>query len=181
MAIRRKPEQTPLLGPGYHVMTLDQLKRLTVDGFESPPVRRDLYDKVEQLVQEFLTHKIQCEFWIDGSFLTEDEDPSDVDIAIKINDDVLQTLTHDQNVLVDAVNAGGYIDHLDAFIFSGYYVGHPLHGTDLDLSITWVAGSLSDLYGKGRDHWLKGVAVILVWETALGLQLRARARSATAG
>jgi hypothetical protein len=96
MARRFKVIRSPLLGPGKHVMRLDDVRVLTVDRFDGSDGRRNLFYKLEELVQQFLVHKIPAEFWIDGSFLTEEFEPADVDVAIKVMDDVMQSLSPEQ-------------------------------------------------------------------------------------
>ena len=111
-------------------MTLHQLKSLTVERFNGSLERRNLFYKLEGLVQEFLVHRIPAEFWIDGSFLTEEEVPSDVDVAIKVMDDVMQALTVPQEEFLSKLSSDdGYIDGLDTFVFAGYWIGHPHYGT----------------------------------------------------
>lgn len=78
-----------------------------------------LFYKLEGLVQEFLTHGIPAEFRVDGSFLTEEEVPGDVDIAIKVMDDVMQSLTPEQDTFLTKVASDDpYIQCLDTFVFA---------------------------------------------------------------
>ena len=174
MARRFKVIRTPLLGPGKHVMTLHDVKALTVDRFQGNLGRRNLFYKLEELVQQFLVQRIPAEFWIDGSFLTEETDPADVDVAIKVMDDVMQELSPEQEGFLSRVAAHDpYIDGLDTFVFAGYWVGHERYGTDLDDGHSRCVPTYGTLYGKGEDDWLKGIAVLLLWETEFGFRFRA--------
>ena len=154
-------------------MTLHQLKSLTVERFNGSLERRNLFYKLEGLVQEFLVHRIPAEFWIDGSFLTEEEVPSDVDVAIKVMDDVMQALTVPQEEFLSKLSSDdGYIDGLDTFVFAGYWIGHPHYGTELDDGHSKVTPTYGHQFGKGHDDWLKGIAVLALWENHVGLHLR---------
>ena len=154
-------------------MTLDQLKALTVDRFDGSLQRRNLFYKLEGLVQEFLVRKIPADFWINGSFLTEEESPTDIDVAIKVMDDVMQVLTAEQDEYLARISSDdGYIDGLDIFVFAGYWIGHPSYGTEVDDGHSRVVPTYGHQFGKGRDDWLKGIAVLAVGENHVGLHLR---------
>jgi hypothetical protein len=154
-------------------MTLADLKALTVDPFEGSTVRRNLFYKLEGLVQEFLMQRVPAEFWVDGSFLTEEEQPGDIDIAIKVMDDVMQGLGPEQERFLSQVSSDhSYIDGLDVFVFAGYWIGHAHYGTELDDGHSRVVPTYGQLYGKGEDDWLKGIAVLALWENDVGLWLR---------
>jgi hypothetical protein len=136
-------------------------------------VRRNLFYKLEGLVQEFLVQGVPAEFWVDGSFLTEEEQPGDIDIAIKVMDDVMQSLDPEQERFLSQVSSDqSYIEGLDVFVFAGYWLGHPHYGTELDDGHSRVVPTYGQLYGKGEDNWLKGIAVLALWENVVGLRLR---------
>lgn len=168
-------ESTPLLGPGFHVMTLDGLRSLTVTGFAEPSAkRRDLFAKFERLVGELVELEIPSEIWVDGSFLTEEVDPWDIDLAVKVMDDVMQKLSKAQDEFLTRLSADHehYIDGLDTFVFAGYWRGHPLYSTDVDDGYSRTVPSWGYQFGLGRDGWLKGIAVVPILENDIGLRLR---------
>jgi hypothetical protein len=168
-----KEQWPPLLGPGFHIYTLETLEKLTVQRFGGTTPRRNLFYKLEGLVQEFLMARVPCEFWIDGSFLTEKPEPGDIDIAIKVMDDVMETITEEQRFFLEGVSGKDvYITGLDVFIFAGYWLGHDFYGTDVDDGHSRTVPTWGQQYGKGMDDWLKGIAVLPVWENAIGLRIR---------
>lgn len=168
-----KEQWPPLLGPGFHVLTLEAFEALTVQRFSGAVPRRNLYYKVEELVQQFLVAGIPCEFWIDGSFVTEKPEPDDVDIAIKIMDDVTSNLSDNQRHLVYEISGKDvYIQGLDIFVFTGYWIGHEFYGTDVDDGHSRTTQTYGQLYGKDMDDWLKGIVVLPLWENRIGLRLR---------
>ena len=172
---RRVIEFRPLLGPGFHTMSLDRLHSLAVAGSPGQALRQELFAKLVGFVSELISLGIPCDLWIDGSFLTEADDPDDIDISVRVMDDVMDTLTTGQNAFLEAVRRDDrhYIAGLDVHVFAGYWIGHPMHGTEADDGYCVMLPSWGTQFGKGEDNWLKGIVVVPVMETDLGLRIRA--------
>lgn len=138
-------------------------------------VRQSLFTKLEQFVAELKRVGIPCDLWIDGSFLTEADDPYDIDIAVKVMDDALQCMSEEQEAFLDVVGRDdcAYMQGLDTFVFTGYWIGHPIYQTDADDGYSINLKSWGGQFGKGAyDDWLKGIVVVPVMETELGLRIR---------
>ncbi|MHA6685360.1 DUF6932 family protein [Mesorhizobium sp. A556] len=167
MGVGRKPDFTPLLAPGRHYLKLREFYERFVRGSKKEACREQLYLGLEELVQRFLRVKIPCEFWIDGSFLTEKEEPSDIDVSIFIDLDVREQLTPEQEDLIEKANDIGYINGVDSFVFVVYPRGHDLFHTELDEGHDW-----GRQYGlENSEFWLKGFVVMRLWETDVGLRI----------
>lgn len=162
-----KFDHQPLFAPGWRYVTLWDLKRICVDPFERSASRAKLFWKLEEFVQRFLLAGIPCEMVINGSFLTEKVDPSDIDVAVNLDLDVADNLNDEQFALTNEVNSENFIDGIDSFVETVFPLGHPLHGAegyDRPWSEEW-----------GREHngeYLKGVAVLRLGETDVGLRIR---------
>lgn len=77
-----KVDAKPLLQPGLHRLTLEEIKVLTVEAFPGSTKRADLFGR-------FLAWRSQLKqlgfsgcVWLDGSFLTEKETPNDIDLIM---------------------------------------------------------------------------------------------------
>lgn len=163
-----KFDHAPLLAPGRHYMDLMGVKRMCLDPFPGSPTRRSLYYAFEELLQRFLVEKIPCEFWVDGSFLTQKIDPQDVDVAIKIDHDVTSSLTASQRLLVDDANEAEFIKGIDSYVFVALPRHHEHFGTALDERETWA-----EQFGlEHSERWCKGLAVLRLGETSVGLRIR---------
>jgi hypothetical protein len=163
--LRYKFDYPPLLAPGRHYMTLAQLERMCVHSFNYRPSREALFVNLERFVQDFLLAKLPCEIWVDGSFLTEKPDPQDVDVVAILDAEVAEALTPAQRVLVDTANEPDYLPGIDSFVDTLYPHGHPMI---VDDDRTW-----GEQYGlENGDQWLKGFAVLRLWETDVGLRIR---------
>lgn len=91
----QKPESTPILPCGQVVVTLLQLKRLTVDSF-TKETRPKIFAAFLNIVRLIKESGIGCEMWIDGSYLTNKTAPKDIDFSCIFNGIELDALPDDQ-------------------------------------------------------------------------------------
>ena len=131
-----KEQWLPLLGPGFHIHTLDTLEKMYLKDLVSRFCGEICITSLRVWCKNFWRLGIPCEFWIDGSFVTEKPEPGDVDIAIKVMDDVMRGLNEDQRCFLENISGKDvYIKGLDIFVFAGYWIGHDFYGTDFDAAI----------------------------------------------
>jgi hypothetical protein len=105
-----KFDHPPLLAPGRHFLSLQEIERLCVHPFQGQARdrRERLFYAFEEMIQQLLIARLPCEVFVDGSFFTAKLDPSDVDCLVAIEHSVMQILTQDQRLLVDALNQEVY-------------------------------------------------------------------------
>ncbi len=164
---RTKPERTPLLAPGRHTMTLMDIKALAVDCFPQSAKRRLLWQEFEALMQETMIAGFPCEVWIDGSFLTEEENPADVDFSFHVDVSVMSVPTDEMRFILDRFDDGACPGALDGFVCTSYPRGHERFGTQLDGATEWA-----EHWGVSYDSkWCKGIAVLRLGEMDVGLRL----------
>lgn len=170
MGTAQKVDFPPLLAPGRHFLTLDELRIRCVRRFSSREIRRRLYLNFEQLVQEILSHQIACHIVIDGSFLTEKPEPADIDFLISIDSEQYGSLPAKALELLQAIGNFNYIDkQLDGWLYIYYPRGHSNYEASEALFI-----ELMDLFSlEHSGNWLKGVAVLRLGESDVGLRLPA--------
>lgn len=168
MAAGGKYDYPPLLAPGRHSLSLQDIQAICIHPFEgrARDCRERLFFAFEQLVQNLLLCRLPCEVFANGSFFTRKPMPDDIDVIVSIDLDVSESLTFEQRELVDSINGLNYITGLDCFAYVSYPRGHEGYGTELD------AGVVCKDYGiEHGETWLKGYVVIRVWETNVGLRL----------
>jgi hypothetical protein len=91
-------EYKSLLPYGIHERSAFEINDLCVNYFSNNSKRKYLFDNLmNNLVNPLVNLEIDCDLWIDGSFLTEKPEPNDIDIAIALktssfNPDQLQFL-----------------------------------------------------------------------------------------
>jgi hypothetical protein len=163
-----KFDHPPLLAPGRHFMTLSDVEALCVHRFSglARSKRARLFYGLEELVQNLLQVGLRCSLFVDGSFLTEKDLPDDLDVLVNIDLDVMTNLSIEQRILVDAINQLQYIDNVDSWAATSYPRDHRYFGTALDI------GNAGDAYGlEHSKFWLKGIAVLTLGETDVGLRI----------
>ena len=168
--MRTKFDEPPLLPPGRHHLNLGSLETLCVTNFANNDVRRELFAAFETFVRLFADLAIPCDMLIDGSFLTEKRDPSDIDVAVRLESDVTDRLTFEQRDLVDHVNEAEqlHVAGVDGFVYTSFPREHPLFSSDIDEKETWA-----EMYGIEHSKvWLKGMVVLRLGETDVGLRIR---------
>ena len=91
----------PLLPVGFHDTDLARLKRLCVDYFPQSRSRSGLFETVATLARSLNQSSIPSRLWIAGRFLTEEENPTEVDVTLVVVGDVFRSLTTEQRVFFD--------------------------------------------------------------------------------
>lgn len=164
----RKVDWPPLLGPGRHYLNLSQIRETCVDTFhgQSFSARQILFLELEQIFQELSVAKLPCQLRIDGSFVTEKEIPNDLDVLVAVEFDVMEKLNDEQRRIIDRCNDPTCFKSLDILAFTLHSVGHANFGTALDADA--VASEYCLEHGQ---YYLKGVIVLRVWETNVGLRI----------
>ena len=74
-----KPDFPPLLQPGMHNLTIQELYTLAVAPFAQDQRRHFLYEKLIAWVGALQALGVSGTLWLDGSFLTEKPEPGDID------------------------------------------------------------------------------------------------------
>ena len=163
-----KYDYPPLLAPGRHIMFLADVKTLFVDPFPSHQRRLHLYQQFEQFVQEYLVAGIPCDVWLDGSFLTENPEPKDIDTSVMIEPAVEVDLTQSQHELIDRTNDAYFGPDVDAFAYILKERGDPDYADEeLNPGRTW-----NETFGlEHSKQWLKGFGVLKLRENDVGLRI----------
>ena len=159
----------PLLAPGRHNLSLARLEAMCVTAFPGNQRRAYLFRLLEEFVAAYGMAGIRCQFWIDGSFLTEKPYPLDLDVTVIIEADVVSSLTVAQNDLVDRTNAErGYADDLDTFALICKGRDDPEYYDEaLNPAISW-----GEQYGREHNgKYVKGFGVIRLGESNVGLRI----------
>jgi hypothetical protein len=116
-------------------------------------------------VQDLLLRHIPCEIWVNGSFVTAKIEPRDLDVIIKLDYDVTVNLTPAQQEFIDRLEQGTYNDRIDSFTFTCLPRGHSEFEAGEFNRSEWAR--LCNV--EHGDFWLKGVAVVRLGETDVGL------------
>lgn len=97
----RTSDCPPLLQAGEHVRNIDQLRELCVARFPLSTTRYAIMDGFRKIVGMLEQQRIPCEVVVDGSYLTEEIDPDDIDFAVVVSPAFYENCTPEQRKLLD--------------------------------------------------------------------------------
>lgn len=96
-------EEKPLLEPGLHDFSLDEVGNHFMQNFPGSQTRRPLIDGLNAFVSHLSRVGVPIELWIDGSFTTQKENPNDIDLVIFSPANDLNALPPDKQQLFQAL------------------------------------------------------------------------------
>ncbi|GAB2668285.1 DUF6932 family protein [Arenimonas aestuarii] len=114
-----KPDFPPLLQAGFHPLDRAGLEELCVSAFPGSTTRRELLDQFDAFMGELRGYGLKGQIWIDGSFVTEKPDPSDIDLLWVPEPECLPQFTANQsrlNQLFGTSRGAKAIFQCDAFM-----------------------------------------------------------------
>lgn len=156
MGATSKPEFPPLLGHGFHDMTVAEVRQLCVGRFPTSITRSLIMDRLHDLIRRLSAAGVTGKVWVDGSFVTEKIDPGDVDILIHVTSDLYDNDPVKRATVDWAAHPDRFDTHsCDAYKWIEYSVGHPLFADSEDSRRYWT-----DWYGLSRGGTPKGIVVI---------------------
>jgi len=156
MGTPHKQEFPPLLSLGFHPMTLDQLRGVSVDQIRQSKRRKPIMEGLEKILQKLTADGIAAEVWVDGSFLTKKIDPDDSDILVVIDGTFVAQATPAQKSTIDWLLSdlkSGYMCH------SHVHFQQPTGHAEYNASVWWHSYWLKQ-FGFTRKDQPKGIAVI---------------------
>jgi hypothetical protein len=157
MSISLSPDFPPLLPPGFHIMSMAEIRELCVTPFLPASTTRGLImGDLELIHNELACSGIKCELWIDGSFLTQKVDPADVDILLCVDGPFINSATVPQQDLVMKIASNlKPILKCDSYVVAVFPDGHPSHINTMNVLAYWRG-----LFGFSRQLGPKGIAII---------------------
>lgn len=134
-----KDEYPPLLPAGLHRMTAQDLKALAADKFQHSTRRAGLWANFQKLLNKLAGLKLPCEIWVDGSFLTEKPDPSDVDFVVDVPIAAIAGADAAQAEILEKLAKKKFkkTDQLHSFVMFTAPVGHLAHADSLRAHDQW--------------------------------------------
>ena len=87
-----KREYTPLLENGFKEIALWQLDNIFLEPFGENDQRKQLINRLNAYISEFLYLNLNAELWIDGSFTTHKPEPQDIDVVFLLDESEINGL-----------------------------------------------------------------------------------------
>lgn len=96
-------EFEPLLAAGIHDITKSDLSNHFVTPFANQEKRLKLIERFNFLIEKVEEIGISFEVWINGSFVTNKEEPNDIDMAFFYDPIAANALPHDKKLILAEV------------------------------------------------------------------------------
>jgi hypothetical protein len=149
----------PLLQPGEHQMTIEDLREMCVAKFQLSTTRRWIFDGFLKIVEMLRAQQIPCELVVDGSYLTEEINPDDIDFAVVVSPEVYEGSTGEARKLLDWIGDDKTIQsthQCDPYLCVEYKQGHRIWFEGIYDRAWWV-----EFYSKSKFYKReRGVAIV---------------------
>lgn len=106
MAYGEAEEFPPLWPQGFHELTLTEIEQRCVKSFELSTSRKDLMAALQLVVEQLNVRAIPGVIWLDGSFVTEKINPSDIDFILVADSSVYDNANAEQLEALDGLTDG---------------------------------------------------------------------------
>jgi hypothetical protein len=145
----------PLLPVGFHRTDLTGLRRLCVDYFPESLTRPRLMNTVTMVISLINRVSIPARLWIDGGFLTEEENPEHCCLMLVLVESVYRRMSVDQREFFDWFRAVSLFEKYNCY---NYAIVLDADRDDFEtIHNFWLRQ-----YGFHHEKYRKGVAEILV-------------------
>lgn len=151
----------PLFEPGEWIRSVDELRELCVKSFPLSTTRWSIMDGFRQIVAMLENESISCELIVDGSYLTEEIQPDDIDFAVVVTPNFYDHCTQQQRKLLDWIGDSKEIvrTHLcDCYLCVNYKDGDAVWFEGINDRSWWVNFFAKSVFFK-RD---RGVVIVKI-------------------
>jgi hypothetical protein len=158
---RPKTDLPPLLPPGEHRLSIDELCSLCVDNFPLSETRREIMGGFGRILGDLAGLLIPCDIVVDGSFLTQEIDPDDIDFVVVVTPEFYESCSPEQLKCLEWIRDDFAIKetHLcDCYLCVEYPNTHPEYFDGIQNREYWVGHYAKSIIYK-RD---RGVAIVRI-------------------
>jgi hypothetical protein len=154
----------PLLPAGLHPKTWGELEALCVTAFQLSQSREEKFSGLRRLIDRLRADGIEGELWVDGSFLTQKNEPGDIDIVLSVDLNFVIRGNPEQLALLSRLGSANPATRAevlrdyscDTYILFDIPVGDPNY-PGRDMRQYWL-----DQFGSDRSGNPKGIAVVSI-------------------
>lgn len=136
-----RSDSPPLLEPGLHEKTLEQLRELGVEGFPVWSTRQSIFSGFCSLLEILQKAAIVGDLIIDGSFLTEEINPGDIDFTLCVSPEFYDGCSGEQFRILEWIRDDFAIKSkycCDTNLCVEYPVAHPQYFDGIQTRDFWV-------------------------------------------
>jgi hypothetical protein len=125
---KRVSDLPALLPPGVHPVTVEWLQQICVGDFPLSRSRTHIWEGFNRIYRQLLELAVPCRLIVDGSFLTQEIEPGDIDFSVCVTPEFYESCDQRQLALLDWIGNDITIKqtHLcDCYLCVEYPEGHP--------------------------------------------------------
>lgn len=163
MPLSANAEFPPLLPIGFHKMTLSDMRKLCVEGFDDSRTRGTIMAGVEAVVERLNECGLSSEVWVDGSFLTAKRDPNDSDIVVFVDSALFEDGTPEQLEVLNWIGAN--LKKTD-LVCDSYLAPRFTQGSEHEVYGEYMHSYWHRQFGFSRGNDMKGIAVLMTGRQA---------------
>nr|WP_165784097.1 hypothetical protein [Leptospira levettii] len=132
--------------------------KLTVESFPTSTTRMEIFKGFQNYSKILSNAKLAGEIWANGSFLTEKEDPTDIDVVFRTSGEYYDSVSQVERDKIDQVLRNYSTDlKCDSYHFYQYSQFHPLFSVGQQMRSYWLGQ-----WGFSRGFIPKGIALIKI-------------------
>lgn len=151
----------PLLAPGEHRLSIEEIHGLCVQNFPLSKTRSPIMQGFRRIVSDLERLQITADLVVDGSFLTEEIDPDDIDFAVVVSPGFYEQCSGEQLTFLHWIRDDFSIvnTHLcECYLCVEYPPNHPEYFDGIQNRSYWVTlWARSVVYKRVR-----GIAIVSV-------------------
>ncbi|MBP6812107.1 MAG: hypothetical protein KA138_11340 [Saprospiraceae bacterium] len=148
---------------GLIEITLSEFEEVFVNQFEDSDSRKSIFDNYLRYTKD-LRDTIGVGFiqWIDGSFVSNKENPRDIDFATFIDWQIYAKRVHEIDTRFSKWEVDNYYENLDAYTICEYPLGHEFHAIFLADRAYWNEWFSNSRFNRLKKRFSKGFIQIKI-------------------
>jgi hypothetical protein len=138
---KRISDLPPILSPGIHQITMNWLQVNCVDAFPISRTRPQILAGFSRIIERLEELAIDCHLIVDGSYLTEEIEPLDIDFAVCVTPEFYENCTAAQSEYLHWIRDDFTIKEThssDCYLCVEYPEGHPDWYEGIQNKAFWV-------------------------------------------
>lgn len=137
-------------------MSIGDVRFLCVDRFPDSGTRNDIMMGLEAVVIKLRESEIPGELWVDGSFITEKQNPDDVDLVFRFNGESADGASSSQIEILKWFGSNLKTEYrCDSYLIPNFPEAHPNYWLSEYQYAYWMRQ-----WGFDSENNVKGFAVI---------------------
>lgn len=148
---------------GLIEIALEEFRKTFVEHFEDSRSRKSIFDNYLRYTKDLRdTIGVSFSQWIDGSFVSNKENPRDIDFATFIDWQIYAQNVQEIDTKFSKWAVGNFYENLDAYTICEYPIGHEFHPIFLADRVYWNEWFSNSRFNRLKKRFSKGFIQIKI-------------------